>query len=116
MEKKILFGILFSAILAINIISVSKTDISDLSLMSLMQTAQAQTEGGECYPWSPGYNIVTGKCDPPDYSVSYVSHECQIVYYDEMTATWKTKSHQPPTYWNDCTWAVAGNCIVLGCI
>jgi len=63
MKKKILFGILFSAILAINVISVSKTDVGDLSLMSLIQTAQAQTESGECYPWSPNYNIVTGKCD-----------------------------------------------------
>ena len=47
MKKKIIFGILFSAILAINIISVSKTDVSDLSLTSLMQTAKADyVEGG----------------------------------------------------------------------
>lgn len=44
MKKKFFFGILFSAILAINVISVSKTDISDLSLMRLMQITQAQAE------------------------------------------------------------------------
>ena len=46
MKKKIFFGILFSAILAINVISVSKSDVGDLSLMSLMQITQAQAEGG----------------------------------------------------------------------
>ena len=44
MKKKNFFGILFSALLAINVISVSKTDVNDLSLTSLMQTAQAQVE------------------------------------------------------------------------
>jgi hypothetical protein len=80
MKKKFFFGILFSAILAINVISVSKTDISDLSLMSLMQRAQADPESGvdythgylnnpqECivtvgtitciFIWVPGYGYV----------------------------------------------------------
>jgi hypothetical protein len=37
-------GILFSAILAININSVSKSDISDLSMNSLFQIAQSEEE------------------------------------------------------------------------
>jgi hypothetical protein len=48
MKKKFFFGILFSAILAINVISVSKTDVSDLSLTSLIRNANAQTEGPNC--------------------------------------------------------------------
>lgn len=46
MKKKIFFGILFSAILAINVISISKPGVSDLSLLSLMQNAKADGEGG----------------------------------------------------------------------
>ncbi|MFA5327382.1 MAG: hypothetical protein WC384_06295 [Prolixibacteraceae bacterium] len=41
MKKKIIFGVLFSVLLAINIITVSKTNASDLTLTSLMQTAKA---------------------------------------------------------------------------
>jgi hypothetical protein len=51
MKKKIFFGILFSAILAINVISVSKTDVSDISLVNLMQITKAEAEegGGSTY-------------------------------------------------------------------
>lgn len=44
MKKRILFGILFSTILTLNVISVFKTDVNDLSLMCLMQTSKAQAE------------------------------------------------------------------------
>lgn len=71
MKKKFFYGILFSAILAINVISISKTDVSDLSLMSLIQNANAQIEDGQgqgldcicmyCTLWNPmTYEYVAG--------------------------------------------------------
>lgn len=102
MKKKILFGILFSAILAINVISVSKTDLSDLSLISLIQTAQAQAESGECYPWSPNYNIVTGKCDS---NVPYG----EVSVQGESCVTWDGSNWVPTgTYATNCEPASPG--------
>lgn len=63
MKKKILFGILFFTLLTINIITISKTNVSDLSLMNLLQNANAQMEDDngkgldcictECMLWNP---------------------------------------------------------------
>lgn len=95
MKKKIFYGILFSAILAINVISISKTDVSDFSLRSLMQTAKADGESGtgsSCYSISSWQSDDTEQCDSPSYYSSgivrgeVVCHQgdfgdCQEGYY-----------------------------------
>ena len=58
MKKKIFFGILFSALLAINVISISKTDVRYLSLISLIQNANAQIEDGE----GKGLDCICNEC------------------------------------------------------
>jgi hypothetical protein len=102
MKKKFFFGILFSALLAINIMSVFKTELGDLSLTSLMQTAQAGLEyGGECYPWSPNYNPATGKCDiAPSGAIPEEGGECG--YWDFSENKWVLLGFHATI----CTWTV----------
>lgn len=63
MKKNFFFGILFIAILTINFISFSETNVSDQSLRSIMQNAKADgveacyTSADYYYGW---FRVVTG--------------------------------------------------------
>jgi hypothetical protein len=70
MKKKIIYGVLFFFILALNIICVFETDENDLSLNSLLQNARAnESESGIPKPcdaiWTVTYtfgNVTSYSC------------------------------------------------------
>lgn len=80
MKKKIIFGILFSAILTLNVISVFKIDVNDVSLMSLIQIPQAQAEFGDYYPCGE-INLCT-YCAPLDSCCSCCGSSVCYCYCD----------------------------------
>lgn len=67
----------------------------------------------DCYPWSPGYNFLTGECDLP---ISGEQPSQQIpcdnyVYFGEEIG-WV---HVANGYRIDCNWAMFGTCSPLPC-